>query len=75
MAALGNTALKTISKCSFTAVSYTHLDVYKRQFNAIELGFNSMVGELKNLVGNAQRSAVQMTTSVLSLIHIWSSAA
>ena len=44
------------------------LDMHRRdEFNAIELGFNSMVGELKNLVGNAQRSAVQMTTSVTEI--------
>ncbi|ERH50059.1 chemotaxis protein [Ectopseudomonas chengduensis] len=44
------------------------LDLHRRdEFNAIELGFNSMVGELKNLVGNAQRSAVQMTTSVTEI--------
>jgi len=43
------------------------LDLHRRdEFNAIELGFNSMV-ELKNLVGNAQRSAVQMTTSVTEI--------
>lgn len=44
------------------------LDLHRRdEFNAIELGFNSMVGELKNLVGSAQRSAVQMTTSVTEI--------
>lgn len=44
------------------------LDLHRRdEFNAIELGFNSMVAELKNLVGNAQRSAVQMTTSVTEI--------
>ena len=44
------------------------LDLHRRdEFNAIEQGFNSMVGELKNLVGNAQRSAVQMTTSVTEI--------
>lgn len=44
------------------------LDLHRRdEFNAIELGFNSMVGELKNLVGNTQRSAVQMTTSVTEI--------
>lgn len=44
------------------------LDLHRRdEFDAIELGFNSMVGELKNLVGNAQRSAVQMTTSVTEI--------
>lgn len=39
----------------------------KDEFNAIELGFNSMVDELKMLVGQAQRSAVQMTTSVTEI--------
>lgn len=44
------------------------LDLHRRdEFNAIEQGFNSMVGELKNLVGNTQRSAVQMTTSVTEI--------
>ncbi|WAJ38383.1 methyl-accepting chemotaxis protein [Pseudomonas sp. GOM7] len=37
------------------------------EFNVIEQGFNSMVAELKTLVGNAQRSAVQMTTSVTEI--------
>ncbi|WAC45424.1 methyl-accepting chemotaxis protein [Pseudomonas sp. SL4(2022)] len=37
------------------------------EFNAIEIGFNSMVGELKTLVGHAQRSAVQMTTAVTEI--------
>jgi methyl-accepting chemotaxis protein WspA len=37
------------------------------EFNAIEIGFNSMVGELKTLVGHAQRSAVQMATSVTEI--------
>jgi len=37
------------------------------EFHAIETGFNSMVGELKTLVGHAQRSAVQMTTSVTEI--------
>ena len=46
----------------------TQLDLHRRdEFNAIEQGFNSMVGELKGLVGNAQRSAVQMTTSVTEI--------
>ncbi|GIZ12896.1 methyl-accepting chemotaxis protein [Pseudomonas sp. NCCP-436] len=44
------------------------LDLHRRdEFNAIEIGFNSMVRELKNLVGNAQRSAVQMITSVTEI--------
>lgn len=44
------------------------LELHRRdEFNAIELGFNSMVGELKTLVGSAQRSAVQMTTSVTEI--------
>lgn len=44
------------------------LDLHRTdEFNAIEIGFNSMVAELKTLVGNAQRSAVQMTTSVTEI--------
>lgn len=44
------------------------LELHRRdEFNAIELGFNSMVTELKTLVGSAQRSAVQMTTSVTEI--------
>ncbi len=41
----------------------------KRQdeFHAIEIGFNSMVEELKTLVSHVQRSAVQMTTSVTEI--------
>lgn len=37
------------------------------EFNAIEVGFNSMVAELKTLVGHAQRSSVQMTASVTEI--------
>ncbi|VXC81791.1 Methyl-accepting chemotaxis protein [Pseudomonas sp. 8Z] len=37
------------------------------EFGAIEQGFNTMVAELKALVGNTQRSAVQMTTSVTEI--------
>jgi len=37
------------------------------EFNAIEVGFNKMTDELKALVGQAQRSAVQMTTSVTEI--------
>lgn len=41
------------------------LNLHRRdEFNAIETGFNSMVAELKTLVGSTQRSAVQMTTSI-----------
>ena len=44
------------------------LDLQRRdEFNAIEQGFNSMVAEIKALVGSAQRSAVQMTTSVTEI--------
>ncbi|QLF93797.1 methyl-accepting chemotaxis protein [Pseudomonas sp. ABC1] len=44
------------------------LDMQRRdEFNAIEVGFNSMVAELKTLVGHAQRSSVQMTTSVTEI--------
>lgn len=44
------------------------LDMQRQdEFHAIETGFNSMVGELKTLVGHAQRSAVQMTTSVTEI--------
>ena len=46
----------------------TKLDLQRRdEFNVIEQGFNSMVAELKTLVGSAQRSAVQMTTSVTEI--------
>jgi methyl-accepting chemotaxis protein WspA len=58
------TSLKALESGDLSA----KLDLHRRdEFNAIELGFNSMVGELKNLVGNAQRSAVQMTTSVTEI--------
>ncbi|WP_296271590.1 methyl-accepting chemotaxis protein [Pseudomonas sp. UBA6323] len=58
------TGLKALESGDLSA----KLDLHRRdEFNAIELGFNSMVGELKNLVGNAQRSAVQMTTSVTEI--------
>lgn len=34
------------------------------EFQAVEEGFNQMAGELTTLVGQAQRSAIQVTTSV-----------
>ena len=34
------------------------------EFQAVEQGFNQMAGELTSLVGQAQRSAIQVTTSV-----------
>ncbi len=34
------------------------------EFQAVEEGFNQMAGELTSLVGQAQRSAIQVTTSV-----------
>ena len=34
------------------------------EFRAVEEGFNQMAGELTSLVGQAQRSAIQVTTSV-----------
>lgn len=34
------------------------------EFHAVEEGFNQMSGELTSLVGQAQRSAIQVTTSV-----------
>ncbi len=37
------------------------------EFNAIEQGLNSMAGELATLVTQAQRSAVQMTTSITEI--------
>lgn len=37
------------------------------EFNAIEEGFNRMADELKALVAQAQRSAVQMTTSITEI--------
>ena len=37
------------------------------EFNAIEQGLNSMAGELAGLVTQAQRSAVQMTTSITEI--------
>lgn len=37
------------------------------EFNAIEVGFNNMAEEIKTLVAQAQRSAVQMTTSVTEI--------
>ena len=46
----------------------TRMDLHRKdEFNAIEVGFNQMVEELKNLVSQAQRSAVQMTTSVTEI--------
>ncbi|MDH4553658.1 methyl-accepting chemotaxis protein [Pseudomonas sp. BN417] len=46
----------------------TRLDLQRRdEFNAIETGFNNMAEELKTLVAQAQRSAVQMTTSVTEI--------
>ncbi|MDH4610994.1 methyl-accepting chemotaxis protein [Pseudomonas sp. BN102] len=46
----------------------TRLDLQRKdEFNAIETGFNNMAEELKTLVAQAQRSAVQMTTSVTEI--------
>lgn len=39
----------------------------KDEFNAIENGFNRMVVDLRSLVGQAQRSSVQMTTAVTGI--------
>ncbi len=39
----------------------------KDEFNAIEVGFNSMVDELTGLVAKTQRSAVQVATSVTEI--------
>ncbi|MFX7491501.1 HAMP domain-containing protein, partial [Acinetobacter baumannii] len=37
------------------------------EFGAIETGFNGMAEELKGLVSQAQRSSVQVTTSVTEI--------
>ncbi|EQM71561.1 hypothetical protein L682_30415 [Aquipseudomonas alcaligenes OT 69] len=39
----------------------------KDEFDSIETGFNSMADELKTLVSQAQRSSVQVTTSVTEI--------
>ncbi|PWB30845.1 methyl-accepting chemotaxis protein [Pseudomonas sp. SDI] len=39
----------------------------KDEFNAIETGFNGMMAELTTLVSQAQRSSVQVTTSVTEI--------
>jgi len=39
----------------------------KDEFGAVETGFNEMMGELTNLVSQAQRSSVQVTTSVTEI--------
>ncbi|QBF25485.1 methyl-accepting chemotaxis protein [Pseudomonas tructae] len=39
----------------------------KDEFGAVETGFNAMMGELTNLVSQAQRSSVQVTTSVTEI--------
>jgi methyl-accepting chemotaxis protein WspA len=39
----------------------------KDEFGAVESGFNEMMGELTNLVSQAQRSSVQVTTSVTEI--------
>ncbi len=39
----------------------------KDEFGAVEIGFNEMMGELTNLVSQAQRSSVQVTTSVTEI--------
>ncbi|PVZ16049.1 MULTISPECIES: methyl-accepting chemotaxis protein [unclassified Pseudomonas] len=39
----------------------------KDEFNAVETGFNEMLGELNTLVAQAQRSSVQVTTSVTEI--------
>lgn len=46
----------------------SRLNMQRRdEFNVIEQGFNSMADELRNLVAQAQRSAVQMTTSITEI--------
>jgi methyl-accepting chemotaxis protein WspA len=39
----------------------------KDEFNAVETGFNDMMAELTSLVSQAQRSSVQVTTSVTEI--------
>ncbi|TDF78317.1 methyl-accepting chemotaxis protein [Pseudomonas sp. H9] len=39
----------------------------KDEFGAVETGFNDMMGELTSLVSQAQRSSVQVTTSVTEI--------
>ncbi|MBF4207872.1 methyl-accepting chemotaxis protein [Pseudomonas sp. RC2C2] len=39
----------------------------KDEYGAVETGFNEMMGELTNLVSQAQRSSVQVTTSVTEI--------
>ncbi|MDD0975354.1 methyl-accepting chemotaxis protein [Pseudomonas fontis] len=39
----------------------------KDEFGAVETGFNAMMGELTTLVSQAQRSSVQVTTSVTEI--------
>lgn len=39
----------------------------KDEFGAVETGFNEMMGELTSLVSQAQRSSVQVTTSVTEI--------
>lgn len=57
-------ALKVLGSGDLSA----RLNMQRRdEFNAIEQGLNSMAGELAGLVTQAQRSAVQMTTSITEI--------
>lgn len=56
--------LQTLASGDFT----TRLNLGRRdEFGAIETGFNGMAEEIKALVAQAQRSAVQVTTSVTEI--------
>ncbi|NEL74489.1 MAG: methyl-accepting chemotaxis protein, partial [Xanthomonas perforans] len=56
--------LQTLASGDLTA----RLNLGRRdEFGAIETGFNGMAEEIKTLVAQAQRSAVQVTTSVTEI--------
>ena len=51
-------------------VSYTHLDVYKRQTLAFPIMLQNLIGTLVNIADTVMLGYVSQTAMSLSLIHI-----
>ena len=56
------------TQVTYTPVSYTHLDVYKRQLDVVLMGFNPRLGLLEYPSGDMKERARKALA--LSLIHI-----
>ena len=61
------------SYVSFMTVSYTHLDVYKRQQALQGVTFHMQPGEMAFLTGHSGAGKSTLLKLILSLIHILSS--